>query len=1359
MFNINEVNFTDLLANNSYKIVVKFDKDLNNGTQEVEYVSYVRTKAYKSPSVIFDLYSDKTSIKCYYYIEDPSNISKLKDITLYYNDKKQDNVINNKTFDNLYSDSTYKVRVTLLNDYHDGNGPIEEFYDEEVKTEKATDPTVKMDFTSKVDSIKYNVNIIDADETLEYFYIDVYDKGTLVKTIYNNYNDVVTDLESNTLYQFVVRYTYNLNDDYTSITRRKEFVFSTLAYNVSILKHEVINGTTPKTNEDVNIKFYIDNKSNVKVDYLVINGENYLLNGGDGFNTIVVIVRSPRMSGIMNLNIEKMGYTVNNITVEQEVDGNLHFEIEIFSRLDILDISLVNGTNFDKSNTLGYVLTIDNPKGYKVIELNDKIECKMIDNNHIYLENLYPFNYNDNLKFEKIKYIDETGKECTQNITIYMKKGFSYYDIDSLTNALLIKQISTPEELLSMGNGVYELINDIDMSGYSWEKIEFGGYLDGKGHTISNITYIHEDKWEYNHFGSPHYLFDLHKGGTIKNVYFKDIFMSCDTTTTDNLNTTLIKNSNDRVKNVLFSGHINLKYNGKTTGTFSLPSTSSYIVDNLTVNNEKYKGLNLISSETFNSKEFKENTLNWVFKPKTVKEYNGLIYTIIDNSYIMITGYKGTNPNLEIPSKIDNLPVVGIEDLAFENNLTIKSIIFPESLCVIGSSVLNGCYNIESINLGNTKNLRYNIYRTNTTASIEYFEGIYIIGELFGKKAYDNSYNSMEYYYPLSLTDLVISSPELEERFMDLRCLISIKNVIFNGNFTCGLILSGCENLEKVTLPKTITYIDDNAFNGCKRLIEIDIPESVKVIGRYAFDHCESLLFVTLHDGLKEIFDYAFTGCSSLNEIIIPNSVTNIGKYAFYICTGLINLTLSESLRVIPEGAFSSCSNLSYVKIPNSVTELSWEAFSYCINLSSIDLSKGLQVIDNYALNQCNLKNFEIPESVIRLGSYALALSSMIDIIIPKTVIYIGYECFGTNYYGKIFCEGSKKANTWDYNWYNGKPLWNYFGKVEHDQTTYIIFKDHASVRKTSNKYLHVLDKIVYNNKEYEVTEILDKACFGNYNITELTLPNTLNYIGEQAFEDCAGLKSVVIPGSVKSIPRSAFYGCSSLNKVTLEEGVEEICENAFSACNNLFDLSLPSTLKCIGKSAFKYSYALANVNLPESLEFIGERAFEGSVLNSITIPSSVKSLGCYAFSSCIELEKVIIEEGLEYLDWNSFEYSRIGYIDIPSSVKNIINLNIDYASSMIVRERETSLINDLQGEGVFNFMIFYENTSKLDILNEDLPENIKVYYGFKDIVLINDGYYAILEDRAVFISPKFDVDVVYLLDKIEYNGKIYDVL
>ena len=162
-----------------------------------------------------------------------------------------------------------------------------------------------MDFTSKVDYIKYNVNIIDADETLEYFYIDVYDKATLVKTIYNNYNDIVTDLESNTLYQFVVRYTYNLNDDYPSITWRAEFVFSTLAYNVSILKHEVINGTTPKTNEDVNIKFYIDNKSNVKVDYLVINGEKYLLNGEDGFNTIVVIVRSPRMSGIMDLNIEK----------------------------------------------------------------------------------------------------------------------------------------------------------------------------------------------------------------------------------------------------------------------------------------------------------------------------------------------------------------------------------------------------------------------------------------------------------------------------------------------------------------------------------------------------------------------------------------------------------------------------------------------------------------------------------------------------------------------------------------------------------------------------------------------------------------------------------------------------------------------------------------------------------------------------------------------------------------------------------------------------------------------------------------------------------------------------------------------
>lgn len=160
--------------------------------------------------------------------------------------------------------------------------------------------------------------------------------------------------------------------------------------------------------------------------------------------------------------------------------------------------------------------------------------------------------------------------------------------------------------------------------------------------------------------------------------------------------------------------------------------------------------------------------------------------------------------------------------------------------------------------------------------------------------------------------------------------------------------------------------------------------------------------------------------------------------------------------------------------------------------------------------------------------------------------------------------------------------------------------------------------------------------------------------------------------------------------------------------------------------------------------------------LNSIIIPSSVKSLGCSAFSNCTKLEKVIIEEELEYLDWNSFAYSRIGYIDIPSSVKNIVNLNTEYASSMIVRERGTSLNIDIQGST--HFMIFYESPSKPDILNEDLPDNIQVYYGLKDIVLNGNRYYAILEDYALFMFNKFNAYEIIRVDKIEYDGRLYDI-
>lgn len=97
--------------------------------------------------------------------------------------------------------------------------------------------------------------------------------------------------------------------------------------------------------------------------------------------------------------------------------------------------------------------------------------------------------------------------------------------------------------------------------------------------------------------------------------------------------------------------------------------------------------------------------------------------------------------------------------------------------------------------------------------------------------------------------------------------------VIERGVTSIWWILSGCETLTSVSIPDTMTSINDRAFDGCKNLKSITLPDTVTEIG-----------------------ENAFNGCTSLTSITIPNSVTYVGWFAFCGCTNLKNVTISKEL-------------------------------------------------------------------------------------------------------------------------------------------------------------------------------------------------------------------------------------------------------------------------------------------------------------------------------------------------------------------------------------------------------------------------------------------------------------------------------
>lgn len=98
--------------------------------------------------------------------------------------------------------------------------------------------------------------------------------------------------------------------------------------------------------------------------------------------------------------------------------------------------------------------------------------------------------------------------------------------------------------------------------------------------------------------------------------------------------------------------------------------------------------------------------------------------------------------------------------------------------------------------------------------------------------------------------------------------------------------------------------------------------------------------------------------------------------------------------------------------------------------------------------------------------------------------------------------------------------------------------------------------------------------------------------IGEGAFAECDGLKSVVIPNTVLTIDDEAFGESVNLKRVEIPNSVRTIGENAFGDCEKLVSIHLPEKLTLIASKTFKSCTSLTEIEIPSAVESIGQRAF-----------------------------------------------------------------------------------------------------------------------------------------------------------------------
>lgn len=305
-----------------------------------------------------------------------------------------------------------------------------------------------------------------------------------------------------------------------------------------------------------------------------------------------------------------------------------------------------------------------------------------------------------------------------------------------------------------------------------------------------------------------------------------------------------------------------------------------------------------------------------------------------NNGAITITGYTGTNSIVIVPSSTNGYPVMAIGDSAFAGQ-SVTMVNIPNSITSIGNDVFYYCTNLANASIPNSV--------TNIGSDVFY----YCIGltNIAVDAANPNYASSGGGLFDKALTTLIQYPAGLGGSYSIPNSTTAIQPYAFaysygltNVDIPSGVKLIGtgvfydCINLNRVTIPNSVTTIGMLAFAGCG-LSSVIIPDSVTSLSSELFENCSGLTNVIIPSSITNLGDYSFSGCSALSSVAIPNSVTSIGTTVFQDCFNLTNVTIGNHVTSIGNGAFVNCSNLTSITIPNSVTGIGGTVFGHCFGL------------------------------------------------------------------------------------------------------------------------------------------------------------------------------------------------------------------------------------------------------------------------------------------------------------------------------------------------------------------------------------------------------------------------------------------
>lgn len=208
-----------------------------------------------------------------------------------------------------------------------------------------------------------------------------------------------------------------------------------------------------------------------------------------------------------------------------------------------------------------------------------------------------------------------------------------------------------------------------------------------------------------------------------------------------------------------------------------------------------------------------------------------------------------------------------------------------------------------------------------------------------------------------------------------------------------------------------------------------------------------------------------------------------------------------------------------------------------------------------------------------------------------------------------------------------------------------------------------------------------------------LKIPDTVTKIGEGAFAQVAGLKTIIIPGSVKKIGTNAFTNNLTLETVIMEEGVQIIGTTAFSNCQKLKNISMPESLLEIKYGAF----------------------YKCLLVEKIKIPSKITRIERDTFGGANSLKEIVLSENTEIILSGAFAFTSFEEIVLPKKIKEIesgvFNGNLKLSNIMVEGENpqyvyETGMLMSKNKENI----VFISDKYLKDINIFTIPEGVRKF-------------------------------------------------